>query len=39
VTTIRVLAAALLACALLAVGVPGALPLTVLIALLAVGEL
>jgi hypothetical protein len=42
VTTIRVIAAALAAIALLAVGLPGALPLTApvaLVALLAVGEL
>jgi hypothetical protein len=39
VTTTRVLAAALLAIALLALGLPGGLPLAALLALLAVGEL
>ncbi|MCU7728547.1 hypothetical protein ODJ79_32955 [Actinoplanes sp. KI2] len=38
-TTIRVLAAALLAIAVLALGLPGVLPLAALVALLAVGEL
>jgi len=39
VTTIRVLVAALAAIAVLAAGLPGALPLAALVALLAVGEL